>query len=36
MQPTASSKRAEADDIVQIGDVKVVVKDVSKKQMVFG
>jgi len=29
-------ERTTADDIVQIGDMNVVVKDIGKRQMVFG
>ena len=32
----ADSGKAKADDVVQIGEVKVVVQDVSKRPMVFG
>ena len=31
-----SPENTTADDVVQIGDVKVLVKDVSKRLMVFG
>ena len=30
------SEKTTADDVVKIGDVNVVVKDVGKKPMVFG
>ena len=37
MQPMqVDSGRTTADDVVKIGDVNVVVKDVGKKPMVFG
>ena len=37
MQPMqVDSRKTTADDIVKIGDVNVVVKDVRKKAMVFG
>jgi len=32
----ADSGKAKADDVVQIGEVKVVVQDVSKRPIVFG
>ena len=37
MQPIKyNSEKAKPDDIVQIGDVKVVVQDTNKRQMVIG
>ena len=37
MQPMqVDSRKTTADDIMKIGDVNVVVKDVGKKPMVFG
>ena len=36
MQPTVDPKKVKADVIVLIGDIKVVVEDVSKRLMVSG
>ena len=36
MQPTVDPKKVKADAIVLIGDIKVVVEDVSKRPMVSG
>ena len=36
IQPATSLEKAKADEIVQIGDVKVVVQDTGKRLMVFG
>ena len=36
MKITVDTEKLKADDVVQIGDVKVATKDVGKGPMVFG